>query len=81
MENYHDENQYILLIKDILEYGQMVDGRNGNTLTIFGSAMHFNLENNKIPILTTKRVAWKTCAKELFWFLNGSYNNNLAYKI
>ena len=39
--------------------------------TVFGSAMHFNLENNTIPILTTKKVAWKTCAKELFWFLKG----------
>ena len=72
----HDENQYIALIKDILEYGTMVDGRNGNALTIFGSSMHFDLIN-KIPILTTKKVAWKTCAKELFWFLKGSTNNNL----
>jgi thymidylate synthase len=39
--------------------------------------MHFNLVNNVIPILTTKRVAWKTCAKELFWFLSGSTNNDI----
>lgn len=73
----HDENQYLYLIKDVLEYGTMVEGRNGNAQTIFGSAMHFSLENDNIPILTTKKVAWKTCAKELFWFLKGSTNNNL----
>jgi len=73
----HDEYQYISLISDILNYGIMVNGRNGNTLTIFGSAMHFNLNNNTIPILTTKRVAWKTCAKELFWFLRGSTDNSI----
>ena len=73
----HDENQYIALINDILAYGEMVDGRNGNALTVFGSSMHFNLSDNTIPILTTKKVAWRTCAKELFWFIKGSTDNKL----
>jgi len=71
----HDEYQYLNLIKDIIEHGTMVNGRNGNSQTIFGAAMHFDLTDNAIPILTTKKVAWKTCAKELFWFLKGSTNN------
>ena len=75
--NFHEENQYLELIKDIINSGSLVNGRNGNTLTVFGAAMHFNLENNTIPVLTTKKVAWKTCAKELFWFLKGQTNNNL----
>ena len=74
-DDIHDEYQYISLISDILNYGTMVQGRNGNAQTIFGSAMHFNLDNNKMPILTTKKVAWKTCAKELFWFIKGNTNN------
>ena len=37
--------------------------------------MLFSLENNNIPILTTKNVAMKTCIKELLWFLKGSTNN------
>jgi len=73
----HDEYQYIALIRDILNEGTMINGRNGNTLTVYGSAMHFNLDNNTIPILTTKKVAWKTCAKELFWFLSGKTDNNI----
>ena len=72
----HDENQYINLISDIINHGTMINGRNGNAKTVFGSAMHFSLENNTIPILTTKKVAWKTCAKELFWFMRGDTNNN-----
>ena len=73
----HDENQYIQLVKDILKEGNMENGRNGNAKTIFGSAMHFSLENNTIPLLTTKKVAWKTCLKELFWFISGKTDNTI----
>jgi thymidylate synthase len=73
----HDENQYINLIEDILENGVMVEGRNGKALTIFGAAMHFNLENNIVPILTTKKVAIKTCIKELLWFISGKTDNKI----
>ncbi len=72
---YHEEFQYLELISDILKEGEIVNGRNGLTKTIFGSAMHFSLENNTIPILTTKKVAWKTCLRELFWFIKGSTSN------
>lgn len=71
----HDENQYLHLIEDILNEGELVEGRNGTTKSIFGSAMHFSLENNNIPILTTKKVAWKTCLRELLWFIKGSTSN------
>ena len=71
----HDECQYLNLLHDILENGIMEKGRNGNVLSVFGSAMHFSLENGKIPILTTKKTAWKTCLKELLWFIRGDTNN------
>ena len=71
----HDEYQYLHLIEDILNEGVMEYGRNGNAKTVVGCAMHFSLENNTWPLLTTKKVAWKTCAKELFWFLRGSTDN------
>ena len=73
----HPEEQYTELIKDIIEYGEMVDGRNGKAKTLIGSAMHFPLSNNTIPLLTTKKVAWKTCLKELIWFINGSTDNKI----
>jgi len=53
----------------------MEKGRNGNTKSVFGSSMYFSLENGKIPILTTKKTAWKTCLKELLWFIRGDTNN------
>jgi thymidylate synthase len=71
----HDENQYLNLISDIIEHGTYEEGRNGNTKVVFGSAMHFSLENGQIPLLTTKRLAHKTCLKELLWFIKGDTNN------
>jgi len=71
----HDEYQYISLIEDILNEGVKVCGRNGNVLMVTGSAMHFSLENGVIPLLTTKKVAQKTCLRELLWFINGSTSN------
>ena len=79
-EHKHDEYQYLNLIRDILDEGKMEYGRNGNAKTVIGSAMHFDLTNNTIPILTTKKVAWKTCAKELFWFISGKTDNALLQK-
>jgi len=74
---YHEENQYLNLIQDILNEGSMVNGRNGSALTVFGSAMHFTLEGNTVPVLTSKKVAWKTCMKELLWFISGSTDNTV----
>jgi thymidylate synthase len=70
-----EEEQYLNLIRDILSEGTLEQGRNGNTKCVFGAAMHFSLDNGAIPILTTKRVAWKTCLKELLWFIRGDTNN------
>jgi thymidylate synthase len=72
-----EEYQYINLIQDILERGTWEEGRNGRTKSIFGSSMRFSLENGQIPILTTKKTAWKTCLKELLWFIRGETDNKL----
>ena len=72
-----EELQYLNLIKDILERGTWEEGRNGKTKSIFGSMMRFSLKDGKIPILTTKKTAWKTCLKELLWFIRGKTNNKL----
>ena len=74
---YHEENQYLNLIDDIIEENTEFEGRNGKTLSIFGSSMHFTLSNNVIPLLTTKKLAYKTCLKELLWFIKGSTDNKI----
>lgn len=76
-EVYHDEYQYLNLVKEIIAHGHPVLGRNGSTKTIIGASMHFDLSNGKLPLLTTKRVAWKTCLRELLWFIRGSTDNNI----
>lgn len=76
-QNIHPEEQYLNLIKELLEEENIENGRNGNTYCNIGSAMYFSLENNSIPILTTKKVAVKTCLKELLWFIRGNTDNNL----
>ena len=73
----HEEYQYINLIENILDNGFLENTRNGKTKSIFGASMRFSLANNKIPILTTKKTAWKTCLKELLWFINGDMDNKL----
>ena len=75
--NRHEEFQYLRLISEINTYGSMEEGRNGKAKTIFGSAMHFDLSDNKLPLLTTKKVAFKTCLKELLWFINGNTDNKI----
>jgi len=67
----HEEYQYLNLIENILENGYWEEGRNGKTQSLFGGMMRFSLKDNKIPILTTKKTAWKTCLKELLWFIRG----------
>ena len=76
----HDEYQYLNLVDDILTHGTIEEGRNGKTQTVFGAAMHFDLTNNTLPLLTTKKVAWKTCLKELLWFVKGSTDNEELQK-
>ena len=76
MEN-HEEQQYLNLIKNILDNGTWEEGRNGKTKSIFGNMMRFSLKDGKIPILTTKKTAWKTCLKELLWFIRGDTDNKL----
>jgi thymidylate synthase len=73
----HEEYQYINLLNHILENGTWEQGRNGRTKSIFGHSMRFSLANGKIPIFTTKKVAWKTCLKELLWFISGKTDNKI----
>jgi thymidylate synthase len=73
MANRLDE-QYKRLLQDILEYGVDKQDRTGTgTKSIFGYTIHHNMMNG-FPLLTTKKVPFKTMATELMWFLMGSTN-------
>ena len=74
------ESDYIKLVKNILAEGRRVDGRNGTTLVRVGESLRFDLRKGQLPLLTTKKVAWKTCLKELLWFISGSTSNKVLNK-
>lgn len=70
----HPERQYLTLLADILENGARRDDRTGTgTLGVFGRQMRFDLGQG-FPLLTTKRLPFKSIAVELLWFLRGDTN-------
>ena len=73
MKNGLDE-QYIDLLKDILENGIEKNTRNGKVLSVFGRTMRYKFKDGKFPLLTTKKMAWNTIVVELLWFLRGDTN-------
>lgn len=71
----HWEWQYIDLMRRIWEQGdERVDRTGVGTRSIFGAQIRFDLSGGAMPLLTTKRVYWKTATRELLWFLTGDTN-------
>jgi len=69
------EDQYLNLVRDILETGTKKEDRTGvGTLSKFGCQMRFNLENDCFPLLTTKRIFYRGVIEELLWFISGKTN-------
>jgi thymidylate synthase len=68
------DNDYQDLLSDVLEDGVEKTDRTGTgTLSLFGRSIKHNMSDG-FPVLTTKKVAWKTMVTELKWFLKGSTN-------
>jgi len=69
-----EEGMYIGLIKELVAFGHVKNTVRTETgvRSLFGKTLRFNLRNNTLPLLTTKRVFFKGVAKELLWFLRGS---------
>lgn len=71
----HWEWQYLDLMRRIWERGdERVDRTGIGTRSIFGAELRFDLADGQMPLLTTKRVFWKTATRELLWFLTGETN-------
>jgi len=69
--DWHPENQYLNLIRNIIAKGEKRNTRNADTVSLFGQRLEFNIIEDGFPLLTTKRVFWRGVVEELLWFLRG----------
>lgn len=67
------DKQYLAIMQDILDNGNLKHTRAGDTLSLFGKTMEFDLKEG-LPLLTTKKVFYKGAIHELIWFLKGDTN-------
>lgn len=68
MKQYHD------LLQDIMDNGIDSGDRTGTgTLSVFGRQIRFDLSQG-FPLLTTKKVHWKSVLVELLWLMQGETN-------
>ncbi len=68
------DKQYQALLQDILDNGSTKSDRTGTgTISVFGRQIRHKMSEG-FPLLTTKKMAWKTMVTELLWFLRGDTN-------
>ena len=67
------DKQYLDLLRDVLDNGDLRMTRSGSVKSVFGRMMRFDLSEG-LPLLTTKKVHTKGIIHELLWFLSGSTN-------
>ena len=68
------DKQYQALLQDILDNGVSKQDRTGTgTLSVFGRQIRHKMSEG-FPLLTTKKMAWKSIVTELLWFLRGDTN-------
>ena len=73
MHTAHPEQQYLDLMRHVIEHGAKKSDRTGTgTLSVFGAQMRYPLA--PFPLLTTKKLHLKSIVHELLWFLQGDTN-------
>ena len=75
MTERHPEHAYLDLMRHIWTHGdERVDRTGIGTRSVMGTQLRFDLSGEAMPLITTKRVYWKTATRELLWFLTGETN-------
>lgn len=73
-----DEDKYINLILDVLLDGNKKSNRtNTSTISVFGKMLSFDLQNNILPIITTRKIFTRGIIEELLWFINGQTSSKI----
>jgi thymidylate synthase len=68
------DKKYQALLQDILDNGVEKSDRTGTgTISVFGRQIRHKMSDG-FPLLTTKKMAWKSIVAELLWFLRGDTN-------
>lgn len=68
----NDEKRYLDLMSHILEHGEDREDRTGvGTKSVFGTQLRFSLEDDTLPLLTTKKMFLKGIVEELLFFIRG----------
>jgi thymidylate synthase len=68
------DKQYTALLRDILDNGTQKSDRTGTgTLSVFGRQIRHRMADG-FPLITTKKMPFRTIATELMWFLRGDTN-------
>lgn len=75
MNTQHPEQQYLDILRNILEKGvEKHDHNTGNSIfSIFGTQSRYDLSKD-FPLLTTKKTFYKSIFHELYWFMSGQTN-------
>lgn len=72
MNNY--ESQYLSILSDLLQNGRKSSNRTGiDTYKLWGKQLHIDLSEG-FPLLTTKKLHWKSVVHELLWMISGDTN-------
>ncbi|ELQ75668.1 bifunctional Thymidylate synthase [Trachipleistophora hominis] len=73
-----EEKAYLNLIERVIAHGIRKDDRTGTgTFTLTGQVLRFSLENNTLPLLTTKKTAFDIILKELLFFVKAQTDNKI----
>ncbi|HEY4507831.1 MAG TPA: thymidylate synthase [Candidatus Paceibacterota bacterium] len=74
MQTSENENEYLRVLRQILETGTVTGNRTAfSARKIFGPQMRFDLRRG-FPLVTTKKVPWRSIVTELLWILRGDTN-------
>lgn len=72
-----DEKDYLKLASKIINTGNKREGRNGITYSLAGNSLTFNLQNGRLPLLTTKFLPIRLIFEELMFFIRGQTDSKI----